>query len=38
MIPLALVPAIGFSIFLAIIGFTVMYLDYREERRNRRQP
>ena len=36
MIPLALVPAIGMSIFLAVIGFTAMYLEYREERRNRR--
>jgi len=36
MIPLSLVPAIGFSIFLAIIGFGAMYLEYREERRNRR--
>jgi hypothetical protein len=36
MIPLSLWPAIGFGIFLAIIGFTAMYLEHRDERRRRR--
>ena len=36
MIPLSLVPAIGVGLILSVIGFGAMYLEYREERRDRR--
>ena len=33
MIPLSLAPAIVFGMFLAVIGFGAMYLEYREKHR-----
>jgi hypothetical protein len=36
MIPLSLVPAVVFGTLLLVGGFTAMYLERREERRNRR--
>jgi hypothetical protein len=38
MIPLSLVPALVFGIILGVVGFSMMFLEYREERRNGRKP
>jgi hypothetical protein len=34
LIPLSLVPAIVFGMFLAVIGFGAMYLEYRDKHPN----